>query len=81
MASTTAHCLMTEALIHALCFENQGINRTRLLNILDIVHDQLLAGLGGEDEIVRAFGEQRDSLRSLLVSSVIQAEMELSGGR
>jgi hypothetical protein len=47
------------------------------LNVLDAVHDQLEAGLGSDAEIVQAFGEQRNSLRTLLVSSVIMARMEL----
>ncbi len=78
VAAITAHCLMTEALMHTICFDLADVSRTRLLNVLDIVHGQLEAGLGEEDETVRAFGEQRDSLRSLLVSSLIQAEQDLS---
>jgi hypothetical protein len=76
IATITAHSIMTEVLMHTICFEVPGISRTHLLNIMEIVYNQLEAGLGCEDEIVLAFGEQRDSLRSLLVSSVIQAEMQ-----
>jgi hypothetical protein len=75
VAAITAHCIMTEALVHTICFELADISRTRLLKALDIVYDQLEGGLGCDDDTVRAFGEQRDSMRSLLVSSVIQAEI------
>jgi hypothetical protein len=75
VAAITAHCIMTEALVHTICFELADVSRTRLLKVLDIVYDQLEGGLGCDDKTVRAFGEQRDSMRSLLVSSVIQAEM------
>jgi hypothetical protein len=79
VAAITAQGIMTEALIHALCFELQDISRTRLLKTLDIVYNQLEGGLGGDDETVRAFGEQRDSMRSLLISSIIESEPEFGG--
>jgi hypothetical protein len=76
VAAVTAQGIMMEALVHTLCFELEDMSRTRLLKVLDIVHDQLEGGLGSDDETVRAFGEQRDSMRSLLVGSVMQAGME-----
>ena len=76
-AAISAHCMMTESLIHALCFELPEVSRARILNVLDTVYDQLEAGLGDDAEIVRAFGEQRDSLRALLISSLIKARLEL----
>ncbi|RDI52422.1 hypothetical protein [Microvirga subterranea] len=70
-AMLTAHCLLTETLIHALCFEQAEISRTRIIGILDLVYEELQGGLGDDSEIVKAFGDQRDSLRSLLIASVI----------
>jgi hypothetical protein len=72
---------MTEALVHTICFELAEVSRTRLLKVLDVVYDQLEGGLGCDDETVRAFGEQRDSMRSLLVSSVLRAGMETTPER
>ena len=53
---------MREALMHPICFEPADMSRTRLLKVLDIVHNQLEAGLGRDNEAVhvQAFGEQRD---------------------
>jgi hypothetical protein len=77
VAAITAHCIMTEALVHTICFELADMSRTRLLKVLDIVHNQLEAGLGRDNEVVEAFGEQRDSMRSLLVSIAVHAEMQV----
>lgn len=77
-AMLTAHCLLTETLIHALCFEQAQISRTRIVGILDLVHEELQEGLGDDSEIVKSFGDQRDSLRSLLIASVIRAGSEIS---
>ncbi len=77
-AMLTAHCLLTETLIHALCFEHEEISRTRIVAILDLVYEELQDGLGDDSEIVKAFGDQRDSLRSLLIASVIRAASEMS---
>lgn len=78
-AMLAAHCLITETLMHALCFGDIGINRTRIVNVLDLVCQQLADGLGGDNKIVKAFSDQRDSLRSLLVTSVIRADLQMRG--
>jgi hypothetical protein len=78
-AMLTAQSLVMETLIHALCFENIGISRTRIVNVLDFVYEQLEEGLGRDNDTVKAFSEQRDSLRSLLVTSVIRADMQMQG--
>jgi hypothetical protein len=78
-AMLTAHCLVTETLIHTLCFEDIGISRTRIVDVLNLVYEQLEEGLGSGNETVKAFSEQRDSLRSLLVTSVIRADLQMQG--
>ena len=76
-AAMSAHCIVTESLMHALCFELPQLSRARILNVLDLVYSELEAALGDDAEVVRAFGEQRDSLRDLLVTSLNEAKLAL----
>ena len=62
---------MMEVLIHAICVDVEQINQTKLLSILEVAHRELAAGLGHDDGIVKAFGEQQDRLRSLLIGYLI----------
>jgi hypothetical protein len=77
-AMLTAHCMITEALVHTLCFDCDSLSRARILDVLDLVYGELEGGLGGDHDVVKAFGDQRDSLRSMLVTSAIHAGVSVS---
>jgi hypothetical protein len=79
-AELKAQSLLTEILMHSITFDIEDFSRTRLLNALDIAHRELATGLGDSHKVVQAFEEKKASLRSLLVSSLIQAESDIDDG-
>lgn len=75
-AEMRAHQLMAEVVLHGLCFEVEAISRTRLLDLMEMVHQELVTGLSAEDAVVQAFAEQKKRYISLLVGCLIQASVQ-----
>jgi hypothetical protein len=79
MAELTAQRIVTDVLIHVLCFDMQSVSRSMLLRSLDVAHNEIETILGHDDVTVISFRERRNSLRNLLTEGAIEerAGMEL----
>ena len=75
-AELTTERIVTDALVHLLCFDAGKLSGSKLLHVLDFMNDQLEAGLGHGSDLAAAFRDRRDGLRTMQVDGVIDELME-----
>jgi hypothetical protein len=70
-AELTTQRMVTDALVHLLCFDAGILSGSKLLQVLDFMNDQLETGLGHGSDLAAAFRDRCDGLRTMLVDSAI----------
>ena len=70
-AELTTQGMVTDALVHLLCFESGILSGSKFLQVLDFMNSQLEAGFGYGSELAVAFRDRRDGLRTMLIEGAI----------
>jgi len=70
-AELTSERMVTDTLIHLLCFDAGSLSGSKFLQVLDFMKDQLEAGLGHGSDLVAAFRDRHEGLRTMLIDGAI----------
>jgi hypothetical protein len=70
-AELTSERMVTDALIHLLCFDAGNLSGSKFLQVLDFMKDQLEAGLGRGSDLAVAFRDRHEGLRTMLIDGAI----------
>jgi hypothetical protein len=70
-AELTAQRMVVDAVIHLLSSDARILSGTKLLRVLDAMHDGLNAEFGPESDLAVALKDRRDGLRTMLIDSAI----------
>jgi hypothetical protein len=77
-AELTAERMVTDALVHLLCFDARNLSGSKLLQVLDFMNEQLEVGLGHGSDLATAFRDRRDGLLAMLIDGVIDDRVGLA---
>ena len=70
-AEVTTQRMVTDALVHLLCFDAGNLSGSKFLQVLDFMNDQLEEGIGHGSDLAAAFRDRRDGLRTMLIEGAI----------
>ena len=70
-AELTSERMVTDTLIHLLCFDAGTLSGSKFLQVLDFMNEQLETGLGHGSDLASAFRDRCDGLRTMLVEGAI----------
>ena len=70
-AEVTTEKMITDALVHLLCFDAGKLSSSKLLQVLEFMSDQLTLGLGQGSALAGVFRDRCDGLRTMLVEGAI----------
>jgi hypothetical protein len=70
-AELTTQRMVTDALVHLLCFDARNLSGSKLLQVLDFMNDRLEASFGHGSDLAAAFRDRRDGLRTMLIEGAI----------
>jgi|EndMetStandDraft_8_1072994.scaffolds.fasta_scaffold151884_3 hypothetical protein len=77
-AELTTQSMVTDALVHLLCFDAGNLSGSKFLQVLDFMKDQLEAGLGHGSDLAVAFRDRHEGLRTMLIDGALNELAEPS---